>query len=60
VVLEIAWRNKIIDFAFPYIIQYVRDLNTRVESVEKALPNKTKEGGKIYKRCRVRRSSFLL
>ena len=46
VVLEIAWRNKIIDFAFPYIIQYVRDLSVRVDSVEKAMPNKTKEGGK--------------
>lgn len=34
VALELAWRNKIIDFAFPYIIQYVRDLNQRVESLE--------------------------
>jgi len=34
VALELAWRNKIIDFAFPYIIQYVRDLNSRVEALE--------------------------
>lgn len=34
VALELSWRNKIIDFAFPYIIQYVRDLNTRVEALE--------------------------
>jgi len=47
VVLELAWRNKIIDFAFPYIIQYVRDLSTRVDSVEKALPKSTKEGGEL-------------
>lgn len=45
VVLEIAWRNKIIDFAFPFIIQYVRDLSTRVDQMEKALPQKTKEDG---------------
>jgi len=32
--LELAWRNKIIDFAFPYIIQYVRDLNARVDALE--------------------------
>lgn len=36
VALELAWRNKIIDFAFPYIIQYVRDLTGRVDALEKA------------------------
>ena len=25
VVLEVAWRNKIIDHAFPYLIQYVKE-----------------------------------
>jgi len=35
VALELSWKNKIIDFAFPYIIQYVRDINTRVETLEK-------------------------
>jgi len=34
VTLELAWRNKIIDFAFPYIIQFVRDLTSRVDAIE--------------------------
>jgi len=44
VALELSWRNKIIDFAFPYIIQYVRDLTTRVDDLEKGSTGKTKEG----------------
>lgn len=44
VALELAWRNKIVDFAFPYIIQYVRDLSTRVDDLEKGATGKTKEG----------------
>jgi clathrin heavy chain len=58
VVLELAWRNKIIDFAFPYIIQYVRDLSSRVDSVEKALPNKTKEGEILDKKKQNAPSGF--
>jgi clathrin heavy chain len=50
VALEFAWRNKIIDFAFPYIIQYVRDLSTRVDDLEKGSSGKTKEGELLDKK----------
>jgi len=36
VALELAWRNKIIDFVFPFIIQFVRDFQTRVDKLENA------------------------
>ncbi|EFA76771.1 clathrin heavy chain [Heterostelium album PN500] len=33
VVLELAWRNNIINHAFPYIIQYVKEINTNVSTL---------------------------
>lgn len=30
VALELAWRHKLIDFAFPYLIQVVREYTTKV------------------------------
>jgi len=58
VVLELAWRNKIIDFAFPYIIQYVRDLSSRVDSIEKGQTGKTKEGELLDKKKQNAPSGF--
>ena len=30
VVLELSWRNNLMDFAMPYMIQYMKELNTKV------------------------------
>ena len=30
VVLELAWRNNLMDFAMPFMIQYMKELNTKV------------------------------
>ena len=30
VVLELAWRNNLMDFAMPFMIQFMRDLYTKV------------------------------
>ncbi len=37
VVLELAWESKMIDFAMPYMIQFVREYTTKVDKLEKAL-----------------------
>ncbi|KAI8917358.1 hypothetical protein BC831DRAFT_485343 [Entophlyctis helioformis] len=36
VIMEIAWRHKLNDFAMPYMIQTVRELLVRLETIEKA------------------------
>jgi len=36
VVLELAWKNKIQDFAMPYFIQILREYSGRIERLEKA------------------------
>ncbi|XP_050353287.1 clathrin heavy chain isoform X2 [Nymphalis io] len=36
VVIELAWRHNIMDFAMPYLIQTVRELTTKVEKLEEA------------------------
>ncbi|XP_072934300.1 clathrin heavy chain isoform X3 [Epargyreus clarus] len=36
VVIELAWRHDIMDFAMPYLIQTVRELTTKVEKLEEA------------------------
>eukprot|EP01111_Echinosteliopsis_oligospora_P009445 TRINITY_DN2769_c0_g1_i2.p1 TRINITY_DN2769_c0_g1~~TRINITY_DN2769_c0_g1_i2.p1 ORF type:complete len:1719 (-),score=461.34 TRINITY_DN2769_c0_g1_i2:59-5215(-) len=46
VAIELAWKNKIVDFAFPYIIQYVRDVDSRIATLEKGLKI-PKEGDEI-------------
>merc|ERR1712147_246094 len=35
VALEVAWRSDLIEFVMPYFIQFVKDLSTRVETVQK-------------------------
>ena len=40
VVMELAWKHKIMDFAMPYMIQVLRDYSTRVNSQKrKSNPN---------------------
>jgi len=34
VALELAWRNHLIDFVMPFIVQYIRDLTSRVDVLE--------------------------
>jgi len=46
VAIELAWKNKIVDFAFPYIIQYVRDVDSRLATLEKGIKS-PKEGDEI-------------
>lgn len=36
VVIELAWRHNIMDFAMPFLIQTVRELTTKVEKLEEA------------------------
>ncbi|KAL7060518.1 hypothetical protein AAHC03_09135 [Spirometra sp. Aus1] len=36
VVLELAWRNGLVDMAMPFLIQYMRELSTKVEHLERS------------------------
>nr|ATP16155.1 putative clathrin heavy chain [Leptinotarsa decemlineata] len=36
VILELAWKHKIMDFAMPYLIQVTRELTTKVEKLEQS------------------------
>ncbi|CAK1590175.1 unnamed protein product [Parnassius mnemosyne] len=36
IVIELAWRHNIMDFAMPFLIQTVRELTTKVEKLEEA------------------------
>eukprot|EP01114_Cavostelium_apophysatum_P018457 TRINITY_DN570_c0_g1_i1.p1 TRINITY_DN570_c0_g1~~TRINITY_DN570_c0_g1_i1.p1 ORF type:complete len:1701 (-),score=654.78 TRINITY_DN570_c0_g1_i1:153-5255(-) len=46
VVLELAWRHKLVDFAFPYLIQVVREYVTKVDSLHKDHEKKKKDEDK--------------
>ncbi|KAJ3294084.1 hypothetical protein HK104_003936 [Borealophlyctis nickersoniae] len=41
VIMEIAWKNKLQDFAMPYYIQVVREYMTKVDALEKANQERT-------------------
>ncbi|GMS88450.1 hypothetical protein PENTCL1PPCAC_10625, partial [Pristionchus entomophagus] len=48
VILELAWKHKITDFAMPYMVQVMRDYQTRLEKLERAeheRKEEQKEGG---------------
>jgi len=34
VALELSWRNKLVDFAMPYLVQYIHDVNARINELE--------------------------
>jgi clathrin heavy chain len=36
VILELAWRHKIMDFAMPYLIQVMREYTTKVDKLEES------------------------
>eukprot|EP01115_Flamella_aegyptia_P000209 TRINITY_DN1028_c0_g2_i1.p1 TRINITY_DN1028_c0_g2~~TRINITY_DN1028_c0_g2_i1.p1 ORF type:complete len:588 (+),score=192.25 TRINITY_DN1028_c0_g2_i1:157-1764(+) len=46
VALELAWRNKILDFAFPYLIQVVREYVGKVDQLHKEFEKKQKDAEK--------------
>jgi len=43
VALELAWKNKILDFAFPFIIQVVREYTSKVDMLHREYEKKKKE-----------------
>uniref|UniRef100_A0A224XCR3 Clathrin heavy chain n=1 Tax=Panstrongylus lignarius TaxID=156445 RepID=A0A224XCR3_9HEMI len=43
VILELAWRHNIIDFAMPYIIQVIREYITKVDKLEEAEARRLEE-----------------
>lgn len=46
VALELAWKHKILDSAFPYFIQVVREYTSKVDSLVKEKEKKKKEAEK--------------
>mmetsp|Transcript_21715 Transcript_21715/g.40605 ORF Transcript_21715/g.40605 Transcript_21715/m.40605 type:complete len:1699 (-) Transcript_21715:62-5158(-) len=42
-VLEMAWRNKLTDFAMPYLIQYMSDLHDKVQELDERTKPKSEE-----------------
>jgi len=44
-VLEMAWRNGLTDFAMPYMIQYMSHLHDKVKDLEDKLATKEEEAG---------------
>jgi clathrin heavy chain len=49
VALEVAWRSDLIEFVMPYFIQFVKDLSTRVETVQKSTDDIKKKDEKAQK-----------
>lgn len=47
VVLELAWRNKMSDFAMPFLIQSFSDLHTKVEQLAEAMLKRREENQAI-------------
>lgn len=44
VILELAWRHNIMDFAMPYLIQTIREFSTKLERLEQAEGRRAQEG----------------
>lgn len=43
VILELAWRHNIMDFAMPYLINVMRELTTKVNKLEEAESKRKEE-----------------
>lgn len=43
VILELAWRHNIMDFAMPYLIQVLREYTTKVDKLEEAESQRVEE-----------------
>eukprot|EP00398_MALV-I-01_sp_L67-1_P000178 gene178-941_t len=46
VAMELAWRNKLMDFAMPYMIQTMREYTVRLDKLEKKVSKKDEEDAK--------------
>jgi len=47
VALELAWRNNILDFVMPYLIQIIREYTSKIDSIEKHIQEKEKKESNI-------------
>jgi len=48
VAMELAWRNGCMDFAMPFMIQYMRNLHDKVEAInERTKPKKKEEADEV-------------
>lgn len=45
VILELAWKNKIMDFAMPYMIQVIREYTTKIDKLQELETQRKQEGG---------------
>jgi len=43
VALELAWRNNILDYVMPYLVQIIREYTTKIDNIEKELEDKNKK-----------------
>ncbi|CAB3402575.1 unnamed protein product [Caenorhabditis bovis] len=43
VIMELAWKHKIMDYAMPYMIQVMRDYQTRLEKLERSEAERKEE-----------------
>ncbi|VDN52328.1 unnamed protein product [Dracunculus medinensis] len=43
VIMELAWKHKIMDFAMPYMIQVMRDYHNRIDKLERAEAERKEE-----------------
>merc|ERR1712060_484206 len=43
VALELAWRNNMLDFAMPYLIQTVREYTGRIDALDKKTQKKEEQ-----------------
>jgi len=44
VILELSWRNGIVDFAMPYLIQVLREYRTKIDKLEELEMQRIEEG----------------
>lgn len=49
VALEVAWRSDMMEFVMPYFVQCVKDLSSRVETVQKSTDDIKKKDEKLQK-----------
>eukprot|EP01091_Cochliopodium_minus_P018741 TRINITY_DN767_c0_g3_i2.p1 TRINITY_DN767_c0_g3~~TRINITY_DN767_c0_g3_i2.p1 ORF type:complete len:1748 (-),score=554.20 TRINITY_DN767_c0_g3_i2:55-5298(-) len=43
VALELAWRNNILDFVMPYLVQIIREYTHKIDSIEKSIEERNKK-----------------
>jgi len=43
VALEVAWRFKLLDYAFPFLVQFIREYTTKIDDVIKGIEEEKKK-----------------